>query len=135
MLFEDLGKKISKAGEEAVQKTKEVADAVKLNSQIAEEERRLRSLYQTIGETYYKECAGQAPETFRELFCEVAAVKQRVDGFQQALDTLKGIKTCRSCGEKIPEKAAFCPQCGKAAPVEETEASAADTTNGTNVCP
>ena len=47
--FDDLGRKISQAGQSAVQKTKEMTDIVKLNSSIADEEKKIRNSYVEIG--------------------------------------------------------------------------------------
>ena len=50
--FDDLGKKLSQAGQSAVQKTKEVADIARLNSAIYDEEKRIDSNYLEIGKLY-----------------------------------------------------------------------------------
>ena len=42
--FDDLGKKLSQAGQTAVQKTKEMADVAKLNSAISDEESGLTTI-------------------------------------------------------------------------------------------
>ena len=43
--FEGLGKKVSQTGQDAMKKTKELAEMTKINSQISEEEKKLNKLY------------------------------------------------------------------------------------------
>ena len=40
--FDDFGKKISSAGQEAIAKTKELADVAKINSSISDEENKIK---------------------------------------------------------------------------------------------
>lgn len=41
--FDDFGKKISSAGQEAIAKTKELADVAKINSSISDEENKIKT--------------------------------------------------------------------------------------------
>ena len=52
--FEGLGKKVSQTGQDAMKKTKELAEMTKINSQIAEEEKKLNKLYMKLGQLYYQ---------------------------------------------------------------------------------
>ena len=47
--FEGLGKKFSQTGQDAMKKTKGLAEISRLNSQIADEEKKLNKLYLKLG--------------------------------------------------------------------------------------
>ncbi len=51
--FDELGKKISGASQEVVQKGKEMADTAKFNSMIHDEERKISAVYGKIGKKYF----------------------------------------------------------------------------------
>lgn len=51
--FEQLGKRLSDAGQGVAQQTKNFADVTRLNGAISDKERRITQLYQSIGQTYY----------------------------------------------------------------------------------
>lgn len=52
--FDDFGKKISSAGQEAIAKTKELADIAKINSSISDEENKIKTAYSEIGKSISK---------------------------------------------------------------------------------
>jgi hypothetical protein len=52
--FEDLGKKVTQTGQEAIKKTKIMAQTTKINSQISAEKRVIADNINKIGERYYE---------------------------------------------------------------------------------
>ena len=52
--FDDLGKRISNAGQGVAQSTKNFANITKLNSMITEEEKKVDGLFLQIGKMYYE---------------------------------------------------------------------------------
>ena len=50
--FEDLGKKLTKVGEAAAEKTKEVAEFTKANAKILEIQNKLDKAYVEVGKKY-----------------------------------------------------------------------------------
>ncbi len=124
--FDDLGKKISKAGQSAVQKTKELADIAKLNSSISDEERRIDDSYREIGKLY-DSLRGSDPEVdFAPLIASVRESEEKIKEFRQQIKDIKGVVCCEKCGAEVSSNAAFCSACGAPMPVVvpvEVEAS------------
>lgn len=115
--LDDLGKKISQAGQSAVQKTKEMADVAKLNSAIADEERRIDSNYLEIGKLYVARY-GEAPEAgFDSMIAAINESQEKIKGYQQQIKDIKGVVTCEKCGAEVSGEAAFCSSCGAPLPV------------------
>ena len=52
--LDEIGKKISQTGQDMMQKTKDTAESMKLNGAIADEEKRIQTLYLEIGKKYYE---------------------------------------------------------------------------------
>lgn len=123
--FEDIGKKVSQTSQEAIRKTKIMAETSKLNSQISAEKRVINENYLKMGEKYFELFCESADEN---LSCFVAAIKeaqQKIEGFEDQIKALKGIGGCPNCGAELKDGALFCTVCGtklEAPPVEEKAA-------------
>lgn len=52
--FEGIGRKFSQTGQDAVKKTKDLAEISRINSQMTEEEKKLNKLYMKLGQLYYQ---------------------------------------------------------------------------------
>ena len=52
--FNDLGRKVSEAGQSAIKKTKELSDTNRLNSMILDEEKSINDSYFQIGKLYFQ---------------------------------------------------------------------------------
>lgn len=134
--LDDLGKKLSQAGQSAVQKTKEMADVAKLNSSISDEEKRIDNSYLEIGKLYVAR-HGEAPEAdFDSLIAAIHESEEKIKGYQQQIKDIKGVVKCEKCGAEVSNNAAFCSSCGAPMPVvkpvetsdEEASAEAAQET-------
>lgn len=114
--FDDLGKKISNAGQTAVQKTKEMADIARINSAISDEEERVNNSYYQIGKLY----VAKHPADFEEdFFGMVSAIKEseiKVREYRQQLQDIKGVVHCEKCGAEVASNIAFCSSCGASMP-------------------
>mgnify|MGYP000844509471 CR=1 FL=1 len=62
--FDDFGKKISSAGQEAIAKTKELADVAKINSNISDEENKIKTAYSEIGKKYFENHSEDSEEDY-----------------------------------------------------------------------
>ena len=111
MLFEDFGKKISKASEgaikatkevaesavqktksvaeSAVQKTKSAADIAKLNVMINDEEKKLRRVYAELGEAYYLLYKDNPDGELLKYTDEINKYKNRINALDAELKELK----------------------------------------------
>ena len=60
--FDDLGKKLSDASQDVMQKGKEMADTAKFNAQIHDEEKKISAVYSKIGKKYFEVLIDQMKE-------------------------------------------------------------------------
>lgn len=110
--FEQLGKRITDAGQGVAQQTKNLADVTRLNSSISEKERRILQLYQTIGQNYYDKHREDQGAEERPIIDQINALQQEIFQCREEIKQIKGVMKCPSCGADIPLHAAFCNACG-----------------------
>lgn len=130
--FDDLGKKLSQAGQTAAQKTKEIAETAKLNSQISDEEKKINELYLQIGKLYVSLHDENHEADFDELIKSIHESEDKVKEYRQQVKEIKGIVVCEKCGAEVSNGAAFCSACGAPMPVVspvETETAPAGETS------
>ncbi|SEK65894.1 replication restart DNA helicase PriA [Butyrivibrio sp. ob235] len=135
--FEELGSKISKGSQDAVQKTKDMASVVNLtneNNSLDKKNVTIKnqmgiSLYDAIFEkmsledTANTESPVQLPAELWSNLCQMAAeIKKneqtKLDNNEKIRD-LKGERLCPKCGKLLPREAAFCTACGEKLPMPE----------------
>ena len=131
--FDQLSSKLSQTSQSAVQKTKDMAEVVRLNGQISERERRMEQLYREMGKRYYEQCAGREEELFREQVAELQSIETEIQEMRTAVQRLKGSKPCPSCGAEQAAGALFCSVCGAKMPQEEPDSPTLAT--GGPTCP
>ena len=87
--FDELGKKISDASQDMMQKGKDFADTTKLNSQIHDEERKISAVYTKIGKKYFEEFHQAAGAGYQDLVDESHASQAKISEYQDKLNALK----------------------------------------------
>lgn len=112
--WDDIGKKISQAGQTAVQKTKDVADIARINSAISDEDKKLAESYIALGKLYVAKHATDADEAFSPLVATAQGCIARIADYKQQIKDIKGVTICEKCGREIPLGNAFCGSCGAA---------------------
>lgn len=131
--WEQIGKKITDAGQGVAQQTKNLADIAKLNSAIYEKEKRIASLYSEIGKAYYEnhkdDAAAEEASSISELNKLFAEVKQH----KSEIGRIKGVEKCPHCGAEVAHGSAFCNSCGKA--FSQSEPTPVTTATDGRVCP
>ena len=110
--FEGLGKKVSQTGQDAMIKTKELAEMTKINSQIAEEEKKLNKLYMKLGQLYYQMHKNNPELVYTDICQGIGGCLQTIDRYEVMLNELKGIKRCEKCKTEMPISSTFCQTCG-----------------------
>lgn len=115
--FDDLGKKLSQAGQVTMQKTKEVSGVVKLNTMISDEEKRIKKAKAQIGELYVEMHPEDYDEAFKDMFHEIREAEKRIKEYESQKETLRGAVKCPKCGSSVAIGSAFCGYCG--APMEQ----------------
>lgn len=121
--FDDLEKKINKAGKTAVQKTKEMANVAKLNSTISDEEKRIDDNYLQIGKLYVSLHDAEHEADFDAFIAAIHESEGKIKEFKQQIKDIKGIVKCEKCGAEVSKDAAFCSACGAPMPKEEPVAA------------
>ena len=116
--FEQLGKRISDAGQGVAQQTKNLADVTRLNSAISDKERRIAQLYQALGKSYYERHRDLAADEEQGVIEQLDTLHAEVIQCREEIKQIKGVTKCAVCGADIPLHAAFCNACG--AKVAET---------------
>ena len=87
--FDELGKKISDASQDMMQKGKDFSDTTKLNSQIHDEERKISAVYTKIGKKYFEEFHQAAGAGYQDLVDEIHASQAKISEYQEKLNALK----------------------------------------------
>ena len=128
--FEQLGKKISKSGQDAAQKAKNLAETVRINGLISEDEKRINSTYFQIGKLYY-ETFGNSPsdERFAGFINEINDAKAMIQKNSDIVKQLRGVVVCEKCGGEVSNNSTFCSACGTPITVAVTASAGNACTN------
>ncbi len=110
--FDSVGKKLTQAGQDALQKTKDIADIAKINSLISDEEKRLNNNYYQIGKLYAQLHSSDCEEGFSYYINEVTESLKKIEELKANLQVLKAIAICPKCGAEVPTSSMFCNACG-----------------------
>lgn len=121
-VFNDIGKKLSQTGQDAVKRTKDMFEAGKLGSQVNAEKRKITGLYQQIGKIYVEQLAGEPDERVAGLCADIRESRRRITEWQAEINALKGLAACSSCGFENAINANFCNSCGAPMPKKEEPA-------------
>lgn len=121
--FDDLGKKISQAGQSAVQKTKDMTDTARINGAIAEEEKKINHYYFQIGKLYVATHATDYENDFAGMINAVQDSKKKIREYYQQLQDIKGVICCTKCGNEMASEASFCSVCGSPMPRQTVQAN------------
>ncbi len=119
--FDEIGKKISQAGQTAVQKTKEMTDIARINSAIADEEKRINNNYFQIGKLYVAKHSTDFEEDFSGMITAVKESEEKIQNYRQQIQDAKGVVRCEKCGAEVSVGMAFCSSCGNAMPKQPTK--------------
>ncbi len=118
--FDDLSRKVSDAGQTAVQKTKEMSDIARINSLVSQNETKINNLYTQIGKLYVEKYGVDGAESFTELVNGIKEAEKQNEDYKKQVQDIKGVRRCPSCGAEVPKDAAFCSSCGSVMPkIEE----------------
>jgi ribosomal protein L40E len=132
--FEQLGKRITDAGQGVAHQAKSFADVTRINSELAGKERQIAQLYQTIGKLYYERHRDDPAPEFQEEVTAIKTLFSEIAQRKEEIKQIKGIEKCPNCGADVPFQAAFCNACGAKMPPAEPVAPSAKAENG-QVCP
>lgn len=110
--FEQIGRKITDAGQEVANQTRSLAETTKLNSGISETEKKLNAIYQEIGRRYCQVYSHDIAPEFSGLVHQVDELQGNIVQMRERVKYLKGVEKCSQCGADVPASAQFCNNCG-----------------------
>lgn len=114
--LDDLGKRVTDAGQKTMQKTKEISDIARINSLITQEENKINNTYYQIGKLYVSIHGNDCEDEFTGMISTVAELEQKVQEYRKQIQDIKGIQHCEKCGAEVPRGVAFCSSCGAPMP-------------------
>ena len=114
--FDKLRKTVTGAGQQALAKTKEIADTSRLKSMISEEEKLIDSHYYQIGKLYASLHRNDSEEEFSSMIAAITESEIKIRDYKKQIQDIKGVQRCEKCGAEVSKGAAFCSSCGAAMP-------------------
>ncbi len=119
--LDDLGKKISQAGQNVAQKTKDMTGIAKINSAISDEEKKINEICFSIGKIYVDKNGVGFEEECKVLLANANEAKAKIENYQQQVQEIKGVLVCEKCGAEVTVGSLFCNNCGNSMPKIEVE--------------
>lgn len=110
--FEDLGKKLTKVGEVAAEKTKGVAEYTKINAKILDVQNKLDKAYIEAGKKYLELHPANEEDGMKAVVEAVYALEDQLKDLRRQLQQLKGTLKCDTCGSVCESDDVFCRKCG-----------------------
>lgn len=111
-IFNEIGLAIGKGTGEIGAKAKVIRESSKLNVMAGEEEKKLVSYYQSIGQIYADIHKNDYEPIFAELMTMVEESQNNLMDYRRQSEELKQIRNCPVCGRPITEDSQFCSFCG-----------------------
>lgn len=122
--WDNFGKMASGAASKAMQKTQDFTETAKLNTIIADEEKRISVTYSQIGKLFVELHREDAEEAFFELLEIIRDAEEKISSCRKQIQDMKRTLCCEKCGAEVPRDSKFCSACGAKIVREEEPASA-----------
>lgn len=110
--FEQIGKRLTDAGQNVAQQTKNLADVTQLNSAISDREKKISQLYLNIGQLYYEEHKDDSNAEHQKIIGEINVLYAEIAQNREKIKQIKGVIKCSKCGADVPLNAVFFNTCG-----------------------
>lgn len=114
--FDEIGRKVSAGGQQAVKQGKALAEIARLNAQISDLEKSISQRYLELGKMYYEAHKEDDNAEQKELIETINGAFATVRQCKEQIIRLKGTAQCPKCGAEIVGGAAFCSVCGEKIP-------------------
>ncbi len=116
--FDELGKKISITGQDAITKTRNMADTSKINSAISNEQQVINDCYKELGKQLYEKNEDLGDSNIRQLIDCINISFSHIADYKKQINELKGLAICPNCNTAVQKGSAYCPSCGSPMPQE-----------------
>ena len=110
--FEEIGRKITQTGQDAVQKTKAFTEVTRLNAQISDLEKRINNNCLEIGRVYYELHKADPDPDLVPLVESINEAYMQIEQIKVQIQEAKRTTSCQNCGAEMPQGAIFCAVCG-----------------------
>ena len=121
--FDNLGKKLSQAGQTAIQKTKDMTDIARINGLISDEEKKVNNTYYQIGKLYVATYQNDFESDFAGMITTIRESEEKIANYKQQVLDIKGVTHCEKCGAEVSCNMAFCSSCGAPMPKQNNDVS------------
>lgn len=121
-IFDQIGKRISDAGQETATKARNFAEITKLNGVITDNEKKIGKLYMEIGKSYCQKHKMDEEAEEKELINEIIKLEEEINQNKEQIKKIKGVERCPQCGAEVVMGSAFCNSCGARIAEERNEA-------------
>ena len=111
-LFDEIGKKISRTGQEAVKQTKVMANVAKYNGNIGTLEKKIQEIFLELGRQYYQEHQQDLETEFLTQITEINECLDEIQELREKIQQEKGVTICSKCGAEVNSNSLFCSSCG-----------------------
>lgn len=112
MGFSDLGRKLSKLGQDTKNGVQKVSDSVTISNRISQEKKSLERLFALIGEAVYKENPDLPKAGLEDEWAAVKVAYANIAAYTEQLNHIKGIVYCPTCGRPAASGDKYCAKCG-----------------------
>lgn len=102
--FDKLRKTVTGAGQQALAKTKEIADTSRLNSMISEEEKLIDSHYYQIGKLYASLHRNDSEEEFSSMIAAITESEIKIRDYKSRFKILRVYNAVRSVVRRFPKE-------------------------------
>lgn len=118
--LDGLDQTITGWGQNALKKTRDMTDTVKIQSTISNLENRKKDAFTELGKMFYetfKTYGGNPSEDELHMIEVIDQIEQQIDQYSKQLQRVKGVSICPNCHSEIPANSMFCSSCGFKIPV------------------
>ena len=112
MGLSELGKKLSKLGQDTKNGVQKVSDSVSISNRITQEKKSLERLFAMIGEAVYKDQPDTPKAGLEDEWAAVKVAYANIASYTEQLNNIKGLIYCPSCGRPAATGDKYCAKCG-----------------------
>ena len=120
-IWHNLSKAASDATAKAVEQAKTLTEITRLNSLIADEEKRMNDYYLGLGKRYAELFQADHAVELEEFFTGISECGRKIQAYRAQIQNVKGVVRCEKCGAEVSKGAAFCSACGTQIPVQQQD--------------
>lgn len=114
-IFNELDKRLVQVGKSVAQRTNDMAEAMKTNSELEKEEEKLEENYAILGQIYVQKNSENLGMEYQKLYDQILVSEEKITRLQEQQSLHNGHSNeirCPNCYAVLPENSIFCASCG-----------------------